>query len=809
MCGITLGANLAMKHLSLVIVPIASLCLASQCLFVACQKDKITSTELTQASLTPNELTITAPSAGEASSRGALTLTHLSGAELVVIDARLVEYGSVKELALIDGDDWSETTLADGAARNIEILWTPRDAQPDRASLILTTNIGELSAQITTADLDALIQVEASGEWVDAESSAGGGRVSINGTAPGSRGDAFFKILSLGLEPLSISKICLSQTGESCLTPNELESADLPFTLCSSLLNNGCTPIELPEPINAGQSYDFALRYLAPERSVESSGVQLMIYSNAVGSPQVVYQVTAAPCVLGVNAEMCNIQLCGDGVIQGDEECDDGNQEPEDSCLPTCVLNQCGDGVRDRANEECDDGNDNNNDACRDDCTAARCGDGYLWEGVEICDDGDEDNGDRCLNDCTLAMCGDGFVWAGVEDCDDGNQSDDDECSSDCTSTRCGDGVLQSSREECDAGPRNGEGCLYGQVECEVCSETCEASAARGEYCGDGMINGPETCDLGDAERGECPYGEGDCMLCNELCQLTESAGTYCGDGLINGPEECDGQLGCEVTCVLSEDAPPCAPFCPELTWRSLSALDFTMGAEGYEPQEAPTHPASVAAFQMTESEVTIGQYRACVNEGTCEAPRNRNDNARCNWGGVNREQHPVNCITWSQARTFAQWVGGELPSEAQWERAARGAGGVGLLPWAMSAQPIVATCEDAVIGGVDGECDTMGTEPVCQHPNSHSAEGLCDLIGNVWEWTLDVYAPYDALARDDAPRCPDPLCAGALGVRVVRGGGWNNYAAGWRATTREGYAAESALNFFGFRVVKATVVGE
>ena len=89
-----------MKHLSLVIVPLASLCLASQCLFVACQKDKITSTELTQASLTPNELTITAPSLGEASSRGVLTLTHLSGAELVVIDARLVEYGSVKELAL-------------------------------------------------------------------------------------------------------------------------------------------------------------------------------------------------------------------------------------------------------------------------------------------------------------------------------------------------------------------------------------------------------------------------------------------------------------------------------------------------------------------------------------------------------------------------------------------------------------------------------------------------------------------------------------------------------------------------------------
>jgi len=325
----------------------------------------------------------------------------------------------------------------------------------------------------------------------------------------------------------------------------------------------------------------------------------------------------------------------------------------------------------------------------------------------------------------------------------------------------------------------------------------------QGEYCGDGVINGSETCDRGDEPRMECTYGQGACSICNDLCQLVENDGIYCGDEIINGPEECDGQLGCEETCTLSADAPSCAPYCPDLSWAQVSALNFELGAEGYSSQEAPAHAAVVEAFQMTISEITVEQYAACVTAEVCEVPRDRNDNARCNWGAANRDWHPINCVTWPQARIFAHWIGAELPSEAQWERAARGNAGQGLFPWSTPNASMPPSCEDAIIAGENNECGVMGTGVVCQHPNSHSAEGICDLIGNVWEWTLDIYQPYELLARDDAPRCSAPDCNGPLGVRVVRGGGWNSYTAGWRSTIREGYAANSALNFFGFRVVK------
>ncbi len=87
--------------------------------------------------------------------------------------------------------------------------------------------------------------------------------------------------------------------------------------------------------------------------------------------------------------------VCGDGVVDASEDCDDGNQVETDACLATCLL--------------------------------ASCGDGIIQEGVEACDDGNQVDDDVCLNTCALATCGDGFLGPG-EACDDGNQVDDDEC---------------------------------------------------------------------------------------------------------------------------------------------------------------------------------------------------------------------------------------------------------------------------------------------------------------------------------------------------------------------------------------------
>ncbi|MCA9648359.1 MAG: DUF4215 domain-containing protein [Myxococcales bacterium] len=95
-----------------------------------------------------------------------------------------------------------------------------------------------------------------------------------------------------------------------------------------------------------------------------------------------------------------------------------------------CTASVCGNGVRE-ATEECDDANLDLNDACVD-CELARCGDGVLWFGMEECDDANQVDEDACLANCMLNTCGDGLLDPAAEECDDGNEEDGDGCSSAC-----------------------------------------------------------------------------------------------------------------------------------------------------------------------------------------------------------------------------------------------------------------------------------------------------------------------------------------------------------------------------------------
>jgi len=120
--------------------------------------------------------------------------------------------------------------------------------------------------------------------------------------------------------------------------------------------------------------------------------------------------------------------FCGDGMVEGDESCDDGNDRNTDECLNTCELAYCGDGFLRDGVESCDDANSDNTDDCLDTCEPASCGDGFVQEG-EGCDDGNESNNDACFN-CVEASCGDGVVHLGVEQCDvlDENLCTQDTC---------------------------------------------------------------------------------------------------------------------------------------------------------------------------------------------------------------------------------------------------------------------------------------------------------------------------------------------------------------------------------------------
>ncbi len=220
---------------------------------------------------------------------------------------------------------------------------------------------------------------------------------------------------------------------------------------------------------------------------------------------------------------------CGDGVVQPGEACDDGNAADDDACLSSCLSARCGDGHVRALVEQCDDGNELDSDACLTTCATARCGDGVTWLGVEGCDDANRVDGDACLNTCVPARCGDGVLWTGRETCDDGNGLNTDECVGACVPARCGDGFVRQGLEGCDDA---------NQVETDACRNVC--IPAR---CGDGVVwAGVEQCD--DANRAETD-------ACRSSCQAAR-----CGDGVVwAGQETCDdGNTvdtdACRATCV-------------------------------------------------------------------------------------------------------------------------------------------------------------------------------------------------------------------------------------------------------------------
>ncbi|MEZ4384236.1 MAG: DUF4215 domain-containing protein [Nannocystaceae bacterium] len=210
------------------------------------------------------------------------------------------------------------------------------------------------------------------------------------------------------------------------------------------------------------------------------------------------------------------IPVCGDGKVEGNEVCDDGNTDNTDDCLDTCQPAGCGDGFVQEGVEDCDDGNRDNTDGCLDTCAAAACGDGFIQMGVEECDDGNDDNADGCLDTCVLATCGDGYVWEGNEACDDGNDVDDDACNNSCALASCGDGVVQDVLgEECDDGNADNT---------DDCLDTCLSAS-----CGDGYVQTDvEQCDEGGMNNDNTGPCKTDCTTC--ACQGDDVMGMTCAD---------------------------------------------------------------------------------------------------------------------------------------------------------------------------------------------------------------------------------------------------------------------------------------
>lgn len=212
----------------------------------------------------------------------------------------------------------------------------------------------------------------------------------------------------------------------------------------------------------------------------------------------------------------------------------------------------------------------------------------------------------------------------------------------------------------------------------------------------------------------------------------------------------------------------------PVVTWVPIAAGTLVMGTDAplIHDNARPPHPTQVAAFDIAQSEVTVRQYAACVEAGACSAPH-PDVRPGCTWGDPALLDHPVNCVTWHQARAFAAWVGGRLPSEAEWALAARGAEGR-TYPWGEDAP----TCARATFAG----CTAESTTAACALLDGHSPEGVCDLTGNVWEWVEDCWHDdYRGALGDGRPwdvDCDAP-------ARVHRGGAFNSALARLPAADR------------------------
>ncbi|HOX43831.1 MAG TPA: SUMF1/EgtB/PvdO family nonheme iron enzyme [Myxococcota bacterium] len=211
-------------------------------------------------------------------------------------------------------------------------------------------------------------------------------------------------------------------------------------------------------------------------------------------------------------------------------------------------------------------------------------------------------------------------------------------------------------------------------------------------------------------------------------------------------------------------------------SWMGCSLDDF-----GCKEEEKPLHKVHLGEFWMDATEVTVAAYRRCVEAGRCEEPGTQK---HCNWAESGREQHPINCVSWDRARAYCGWVGKRLPTEAEWEKAARGGsiraryGELGAVAWF-------------------GEGLAGQTHPVRQkQPNGF---GLHDTLGNVWEWCAD-WSSGDYYQRSPARNPPGPARGES---RVLRGGSWSDPEASQRVSARKGAPPEVGNGTIGFRCAK------
>ena len=229
------------------------------------------------------------------------------------------------------------------------------------------------------------------------------------------------------------------------------------------------------------------------------------------------------------------------------------------------------------------------------------------------------------------------------------------------------------------------------------------------------------------------------------------------------------------------------------VTMRLVPAGEFTMGSESSN-DEKPIHRVNLDAFYMDIYEVTNALYQACEDAGKCAPPQQTSSYTRSSYYGNSQfNDYPVIYVDWNQAKTYCEWRDASLPTEAQWEKAARGDDGR-TYPWGEGI-----SCSQANYHDGNKYCVGDTTE-VGSYESGKSPYGIYDMAGNVWEWVADWY---------DSSYYGNSLSSNPLGpssgeYRVLRGGSWYYGVNLVRSANRDGNSPDLILFNVGFRCARS-----
>jgi formylglycine-generating enzyme required for sulfatase activity len=457
-------------------------------------------------------------------------------------------------------------------------------------------------------------------------------------------------------------------------------------------------------------------------------------------------------------AEVCEMAQCLPGCRSG-RDCPaatpicDTAARPHGACVECLTTSDCGDGydcVAGACKKTC------SGDA---DCPGAHC-DPVAMVCVQCLESGHCMLGEVCVDlACTAGCEGDRDCPASTPVCAPGDGAHgmcyqctgDAQCGAD---QKCRDHVcvaVCTSDSDCPGGA-----CDPQTKQCVECVD--KATCALGKICV------AKACVVGCEEHRDCPTS-------TPICDPTSGTHGTCFQCVED--DDCTGT----ATCVDHV----CQTGTTEMV--DIPAGAFVMGSDADTDTDNPRHTVTLSAYAIDRTEVTNAQYKVCVTTGNCLAPSSTtayNDPAKANY--------PVVYVSWEKAATYCAWASKRLPTEAEWEKAARGTD-ERTYPWGAAAP----TCSLAATNSC-----TSAVTLVASYPSGVSPYGVHDMSGNAREWVSDWYATYPTGPATD----PEGPASGSQ--KLARGGSWTAQAVDVTTFVRPTRDPNLSDDYIGFRCAKS-----